>query len=271
MYNLNKLRLTAATAITGLLMAAQPATAHNLWLLPSATVLSQAETITVDAAVSNDLFYFNHVPLRLDSLQITGPEGQSLQAENPHTGKLRSTFDLSIKQPGSYQLAILNHGLLASYKLNGENKRWRGKPETLAQSLPKEATDVQLTETLGRVETWVTLGKPSLPQPSGQGLELKPTTHPNDLVTGESARFALLVDGQPAPGIKITVIPGGTRWRDQQEEIHRTSDAQGEFTLDWPRAGLYWLEATTSDKKTSFKDAQQRRLSYVLTLEVMPQ
>ena len=41
------------------------AQAHRAWMLPSATVLSGEEPwITVDAAVSNDLFYFEHVPMR---------------------------------------------------------------------------------------------------------------------------------------------------------------------------------------------------------------
>src|SRR5690606_27185828 len=41
------------------------AEAHRVWMLPSATVLSGNEAwVTVDGAVSNDLFYFEHVPLR---------------------------------------------------------------------------------------------------------------------------------------------------------------------------------------------------------------
>jgi hypothetical protein len=49
------------------LAAALPfsALAHKAWLLPSQTVIAgNAPWITVDGAVSNDLFYFNHVPLR---------------------------------------------------------------------------------------------------------------------------------------------------------------------------------------------------------------
>ena len=53
------------------LAAALPfsALAHKAWLLPSQTVIAgNAPWITVDGAVSNDLFYFNHVPLRLAAL-----------------------------------------------------------------------------------------------------------------------------------------------------------------------------------------------------------
>ena len=46
--------------------------AHKAWLLPSQTVIAGENAwVTVDAAVSNDLFYFNHVPLQLERLVIT--------------------------------------------------------------------------------------------------------------------------------------------------------------------------------------------------------
>ena len=99
------LRPLAVLALS--LFAAAAAQAHKSWLLPSATVLTQDQWITVDAAVSNDLFYFNHVPLRLDSLQITAPDGSALQPENPFTGKFRSSFDLHLDKPGTYKLCLL--------------------------------------------------------------------------------------------------------------------------------------------------------------------
>jgi hypothetical protein len=34
---------------------------------------------------------------------------------------------------------------------------------------------------------------------------------------------------------------------------------------------MYWLETGTEDRKVSVKQAKTRRLSYVATLEVLPQ
>jgi len=60
------------------------ANAHRTWMLPSATVLSGNDPwVTVDAAVSNDLFYFEHFPLRLDGLQVTAPDGSVAKPEMP--------------------------------------------------------------------------------------------------------------------------------------------------------------------------------------------
>ena len=52
------------------------AQAHRVWMLPSATVLSGDDNwITIDAAVSNDLFYFEHFPLQIANLGGTIPQG----------------------------------------------------------------------------------------------------------------------------------------------------------------------------------------------------
>jgi hypothetical protein len=49
------------------------------------------------------------------------------------------------------------------------------------------------------------------------------------------------------------------------------TDAQGRFSVTWPDPGMYWLEATLEDDKTSIPQAKQRRVSYVATFEVLPQ
>ena len=66
-------------------------------------------------------------------------------------------------------------------------------------------------------------------------------------------------------------VRGETRYRNAQDEIKATTDAKGEFTVTWPEAGMYWLETGTEDDKTSIPQAEKRRLSYVVTLEVLPQ
>src|SRR3546814_10266837 len=79
------LKSLVVIAVTALPFAAQ---AHKAFLLPSTTVLTESDhKITVDAAVSNDLFYFNHVPMRLDDLQITRSE--------EHTSELQSLMRIS--------------------------------------------------------------------------------------------------------------------------------------------------------------------------------
>ena len=267
-----KRSLVLALAIAAVLPFS--ALAHKAWLQPSQTVLAgERPWITVDAAVSNDLFYFNHVPLRLDTLAITAPDGSTVQPQNPATGKYRSVFDLELVQTGTYRLALVNDGLFANWNENGQRKRWRGNAASFASEVPKDAKDLQVSQSLGRVETFVTNGAPNQTalKPSGKGLELVPVTHPNDLFAGEKASFKLQIDGKPAAGLAVEIVRGGTRYRNAQDELKLTTDAQGGFSVTWPEAGMYWLQTTSEDTKTSLPQAKQRRLSYVATLEVLPQ
>ena len=262
-----------AVALGAALLAPFVSHAHKAWLLPSATVSTVDQWITVDGAVSNDLFYFNHVPLRLDALAITAPDGSKVAPENSHTGKYRSVFDVQLKQNGTYKVALLNQGLFASYEENGARKRWRGTAEKFATEVPKNATKLEVSESLGRVETFVTAGKPSdtALKPANIGLELVPVTHPNDLYAGEAAKFRFLLDGKPATDLEVVVQAGGTRYRNEQEEQKLKTDDKGELSINWPTPGMYWLETGLQDQKTSVKQAKQRRLSYVATFEVLPQ
>lgn len=248
------------------------AQAHRTWLLPSATVLSGKDLwVTVDAAVSNDLFYFEHHPLRLDGLEVLAPDGTKLTPEHVNTGRYRSTFDIKLGGPGTYKIMVLNQGVFARYKLDGQNKRWRGKPEQMKSEIPANATDVKVSELQGRIETFVTSGKPTTDtfKPTGRGLELVPVTHPNNLVAGEKATFRLVLDGQPAAGLKVEIVPGGIRYRDKLNDTRVTTDESGTFSYTWPGPGMYWMSASVRDDNSRIKDAR-RRASYTATLEVLP-
>lgn len=255
------------------LMVPVTASAHKMWLLPSETVLTGPNpVITVDAAISNDVFFFNHHALPLAGLDITAPDGTKLAAENQATLRYRSVFDVSLPQKGTYRIAAMTANVLATWEEDGERKFWRGRKDDFASKVPAGASNLKVTEAVGRVETFVTNGPPTLDalKPVGEGIELVPVTHPNDLYAGESATFKLLVDGKPGAGLEVEIVRGGTRYRDAQEEIHAKTDDQGVFSVQFDEAGMYWLEASTADDKVTFPAANGRTLRYSGTLEVLP-
>ena len=272
MHRLASLAL-APVALVASLFASLPAHAHRPFLVPSTTVLSGGdEWVTVDAAVSNDLFYFNHQPLNIDTLAIVGPDGSTPKPENAAKGRFRNTFDVHLTAPGTYRISSGGSAVMASYELNGERKRWRGTAAAFATDVPKDAQKLEVSEGSNRVETFVTSGKPTVVAfaPTGVGLELQPVTHPNDLVVGEPATFRLLLDGKPASDVRVTAVPGATRYRDRQDEMVAKTDADGRFSVRWPTPGLWYVNASTRDAKTSLPQAKERRASYAATLEVMP-
>ena len=265
---------------TALLSIPAAVSAHRGWLLPSGTIFSGTDSwVTVDAAVSNDLFFFDHQPMRLDAMKVWQPDGTPGQLQNGSTGRYRSVFDVKLDKPGTWKIGSENSAVMGSFKVNGEEKRIgrRGPPRpdmppplTVAD-IPANATDVKLTEIVNRNEIFVTAGAPTTTvfKPTNKGLELSPVTHPDELVAGEPAKFRFLVDGKPAANLKVTVIPGGKRYRDSENAMDLTTDAQGLVTVTWPAAGMYWLNATATDNTTTTPRATERRLGYVTTLEVM--
>jgi len=272
-----------------------PATAmaHRQWLVPSATTFSGlTNSVAVDAASSNDLFFADHRPMQLNSVKVWAPDGSEGKIENAATGSSRSTFDVKLDKPGTWKIGTQTSSVMGSFKLNGVERRVGGRggmglggpgmgpgaadgparpqPVSVAE-IPAEATDVKLTEVIGRNEIYVTADAPSetVFNATGKGIEFQPVTHPDSLVVGETASFRFLVDGKAAAGLKVTVVPGGKRYRNDDGARDFTTGADGVARIDWPAAGLYWINATMTDDKPSEPRASQRRLSYTTTVEVL--
>ena len=281
-------RLLAAAALLSL-----PAglSAHRMWLLPSGTTFSGTDGwVTVDAAVSNDLFFLDHQPGRLENIKVWQPDGTPGRIQNGSTGRYRSVFDVQLDKPGTWKIGFENGGVMGSFKVDGVEKRVGGRggpppgasagagtpggmrqPPLTVADIPANATDVRLVEVANRNEIFVTAGAPTTTvfKPTGRGIELAPITHPDELVAGEAARFRFLVDGKPAAGLKVAVIPGGKRYRDAEGGMALTTGADGVLTVTWPTAGMYWLNATMTDNHPGVARATERRLSYATTLEVL--
>ncbi len=257
---------------------AMPAVAHRSWIVPSTTVLAGDDAwATFDAAISNTLFKPEYHAMRINGLTVLTPGGEQTEVENVFTGKYRTVFDLNLTEPGTYKVVMASSGLTARWEdENGERRMWPGRGQSpndaeFDQHVPAEATNLQVSRTSRRMETFLTLGAPSdtVLQPTNQGLELVAITHPNDLYAGEQAEFRLLIDGEPAAGAEIAMAAGGMQFRDSQEEIQFEADDEGRFSISWPHPGMYWLEASYSDDRAA-PPATIRSGRYVATFEVQP-
>lgn len=255
------------------------AQAHRAWILPASTVLSSDQPwVTFDGAVSNNIFHLDHAPLRTEQVSVLAPNGKAVDIQNAHTGKHRSTFDLQLTEAGTYKIFTASSGLRAVWEgEDGKRQMWPGRGQTpnpadFDKAVPKNAKNLNVSQTSRRVETFVTAGAPTegALQLTKTGFEMKPLTHPNDLFAGETARFQFFIDGEVAEGAKVTVIQGGTRYRDAQNDLELVTDKQGIAEVKWPEAGMYWMEVEYADEKAK-APATKRQGTYVVTLEVLPQ
>ena len=241
---MHKKILIALFALPAVLpLAAQ---AHMTWLLPNATVATGGKevVVTVDAAVSEDLFIFERA-LKLETLNITGPGGLKLEAQNRSSARNHESFDLSLPQEGSYRISNVSRSMMGSYKLGGETKRFRATPETLDKEIPAGAEVTGLVVMSNRQQTFVSREAPGKIDfaPEGEGLELRPLDAVTDLSNGDRSRFRLPLDGKPLADTAVTVRRGGNRYRYKMGEITLKTDARGEFTAEWTEPGAYWIGA----------------------------
>lgn len=287
---MKKQHILASVLLTASL---QPAIAHRAWLLPSSTVLSgEKQWLTVDAAVSNNIFFFNHHAPALEQIRVTAPDGKNLSLKNGRVGEIRTTFDVELTQQGTYRLDSGREGFMAIWMEGEKRQRWFGTAEEFKTQKIKDKPSVRLSHNASPVVTFVTLGEPSTKvlEPTGKNLELIfDKTHPNDLFAGEEASFTVHLNGQPAAGFEVSIVKDQERYRNEAGEEKITVENDGTFTFTWPEAGRYWLQVapkreTREEGKNSPKTetktdpAQnldgvpyQKRVSYTLTLEVLPE
>lgn len=268
--NLLKLGAVAAAAT---LAIAGTASAHRAWIVPSTFTLSGDEQwITVDGAISNNLFTPNHVAMNTDSVSVTAPDGSNVELQNAARGEIRSVFDVLLNKQGTYRISSGGDGYFVSWEEDGERKRWRGAAETLAEEGIEAKPGVEITRSIRRTETFVTLGLPdeAVFAQEGTGLELKPVTHPNDVYAGEEVTFQFLLDGAPAEGVTVELVRGHDRYRDAEDALELTADAEGHVSFTPDVAAPYWMSAEhESDGSLNGKPISVRT-SYVFTFEALP-
>lgn len=270
-------QLALALALSTL---ALQAAAHRTWIMPSTSNVEAREAwVTVDAAVSENLFELDTVALKLDGLTITGPDGKGVVLPAVTTGKQRASFDLHMPLDGTYRISLVSKSVMANYtSASGEAKRWRGSEADFAREVPAGATELKTTYQHGRVETFVTANKASTGalKPSGVGLELVPVTHPTELRSGESATWRFTLDGKALPNFAFSLIPGEVRYRGVLNETRLSTNAAGEAVLTLPAAGRYLLAASypadsAKGQPAASAPATSHRYSYAATLEVLPE
>ena len=253
------------------------ANAHRAWILPYETVKAgDSGWVTFDMAVSNDIFQIDHGAGRAEGITVLTPDGKMEEPKNLFTGQLRTSFDVNLLQQGTYKVFTASNSLSARWEdADGKRGFWpergaKANSADLVTAIPKDAKNIEVTQGSRRIETFVTLGKPSTSTlvPTNEGFELVPITHPNDLAVSEPAEFKFLIDGKPAVGAKVTIIASGSRYRNAAEEQVLETDKNGVVKVQWKKTGAYWLGASYKDEKAK-KPAKFRSGNYSGTFEVL--
>ena len=263
----------AALGASVMLTLPLAAEAHRTFLLPSTTLAEKANAVvTFDASASEELFVADHAA-QLGTIVVTGPV--QTEPENTWSGKQRSSFELKLPKAGTYRVSLINDGLSAMYKIDGQMKRWRGTAETFAKEVPANAQELNVTRMQSRAETFVRAGDDDSKtewKNDGNGIEMTPLTQPTELFAGDTTTLRFTLNGKPASDLSITIIRGGNRYRDALGEITLKTDKDGKVAIKWPDAGMYWIGTNTGRPPQGTTGTLEKpvvRASYSATLEVL--
>ncbi|MCB1603285.1 MAG: DUF4198 domain-containing protein [Gammaproteobacteria bacterium] len=250
--------------------------AHKRWFLPNEFSVSEKQWISIDASLSNNIFYADR-PWTLDGIQVIHPNLRASTISNPQYGKRKNTFEVYLEDTGTTKVASISNIYFAQFEYSvqmNEVKRIRSFDyNELISQIPENAKNIKLSKSISRLETYLTLGAPSSAvfKATGSGLELLPITHPNDVYENEAAQFKFLVDGKPQKNIKVSLVWEGTRYRNDESEITFITNEQGIVTFTPDKPGAYLLEASYKGKSPDTDKFENLHMSYMATLEVLPQ
>lgn len=266
---------------TGLLavaaLASAAASAHPRWVLPSEFTVSSQEGdwITTDASASHGTFVFDK-PLGLDSGVVLTPSGKRERFAFIARHKRKSSFDFFFSEPGTHKISLTGQPFYVTTYTIGARQTPRRISANAAERdglLPEGAQNVQSVLIFNRTEAYVTVNQPSREvfALENRFLELVPVTHPADIVQGETATLQFFFNGKPQAGVEAEIRQEGTLYRNQQEAVILTSDAEGKIQFTPHQAGRYLMIAGFSGPLKDNPLAEQARSSIHLTFEAVLQ
>lgn len=296
----NKTKTYKWWAGAGLLAASQLAAAHTPYLLPLTFSVSRPY-VSLQAGISDELFFVPEGAVRTD-YYVVNPAGARNKLDRLTHLKDYTSIEADTPEAGTYRFVTGDEGgrVTKFAKVDGAWRMVRPprNPQPAqgemqprpaapaAASAPARAPSprfideaalpagAEVTEVLSvrRLETYVTKGAPSRGAlaVTGQGLEVRPVTHPNEIFIDQGFNFDVLVDGAPVPGLEFTVYRAGNAYEDKKVFAEVKSDARGRVALKFDKAGIYLMTArypAASNAPLTEKPAP-RSYGYTMTFEV---
>lgn len=144
--------------------------------------------------------------------------------------------------------------------------KWEMRGEGGEPPANAEQVDVQ---SMTLADAYITRGQPTdaAARPSGKALEIQAITHPNGIVAGSDASFALLFDGKPLPQADITLFRSAGLYDGRKVVGQVKSGADGRFSLKPEDAGTYLILVRHRGAAPAGSETPYRSYTYTLTFD----
>ncbi|KGR36648.1 cobalt ABC transporter substrate-binding protein [Vibrio campbellii] len=269
-----KMKAVALASVMAMgLAAATTAQAHPRWVLPSHFTVSKegGDWLTFDVTASHGTFVFDK-PAGSEQAFVIMPDGRPERPNFVVRGKRRSMFDFYFEEEGTHKVAINNQpSYYTQYKAGRRDTvKWaKASKADRASVIPEKARDVVTQLSYTRAESYVTVGMPTEKalEIEGKLLEMKPLTHPSDIIEGEEVIFQFFFNGEPQQGVTAEITREGTLYRNHQEQIDVVSDKDGKITFTPEVAGRYLMKANYKGELKNDPLADKASANVHLTFE----
>ncbi|MHB9957181.1 DUF4198 domain-containing protein [Vibrio campbellii] len=269
-----KMKAVALASVMAMgLAAATTAQAHPRWVLPSHFTVSKegGDWLTFDVTASHGTFVFDK-PAGSEQAFVIMPDGRSERPNFVVRGKRRSMFDFYFEEEGTHKVAINNQpSYYTQYKAGRRDTvKWaKASKADRASVIPEKARDVLTQLSYTRAESYVTVGMPTEKalEIEGKLLEMKPLTHPSDIIEGEEVIFQFFFNGEPQQGVTAEITREGTLYRNHQDQIDVVSDKDGKITFTPEVAGRYLMKANYKGELKNDPLADKASANVHLTFE----
>lgn len=246
---INKVKAATLVGVLAVGLAATTVQAHPRWVLPSHFTVSKegGDWLTFDVTASHGTFVFDK-PAGSDQAFVIMPDGRKERPNFVVRGKRRSMFDFFFTEQGTHKVAINNQPRYFTQYKAGRRDTVKWSPANKverAELLPELARDVVTMLSYTRAESYITVGMPTdkASEIEGKFLEMKPVTHPSDIIEGEPVTFQFYFNGKLQSGVTAEITREGTLYRNHQEQIEVVSNSNGEVTFTPEVAGRYLMKA----------------------------
>ncbi|MFV8436433.1 DUF4198 domain-containing protein [Vibrio owensii] len=269
-----KMKAVALASVMAMgLAAATTAQAHPRWVLPSHFTVSKegGDWLTFDVTASHGTFVFDK-PAGSEQAFVIMPDGRSERPNFVVRGKRRSMFDFFFVEEGTHKVAINNQpSYYTQYKAGRRDTvKWaKASKADRASVISEKARDVVTQLSYTRAESYVTVGMPTEKalEIEGKLLEMKPITHPSDIIEGEEVTFQFFFNGEPQQGVTAEITREGTLYRNHQEQIDVVSDKDGKIIFTPDVAGRYLMKANYKGVLKNDPLADKASMNVHLTFE----
>lgn len=253
--SLKSLKKTAISIVASVLIIT-PAIAHDIYIWPSYFNINadKPKHVSVDITASHTTFRPDFA-MPSNDLKVLGVDGKKLRRVGSFfQGNTRSTFDLHVKESGTYGLFYQREAsYFTSYVIGKRNtkKHIRASKVDAVAQLPKGAREVETRGYATIAMSFLTNKAPTTEAlaPTNKGFELIALTHPSDYVTGEPIEIKALFNGEPVAEQTLTIEQEGPQYRKNPEALELTTDKNGLATFTLTEGGRYLLK-TNHEKET---------------------